>query len=370
MRLLDRLVAAGFLRIFAAFVAAVPLLFVVGDLTENIDEYLDRGLSMAEVLRAYGFQILQFVFWSFPMATLIAAVFTVHSMTTHREIVAAKAGGISFHRLTAPVLLLGAALSAVCLHISDVVPRTNRAAFDILQERDFGRDWRINFVYQTEEGHSLSVRRLTVMAGELQEVVLEHRPANAEPGAGPSLHAVADRAHFDDESGWTFSDGYLRRLLPDDRERTYRFASMKTRGFSERPDELLEASRTGNRMTDAQNDRLAQMTRAEIDRQVGIIERSGGSAAEYLVEREQRTALALATFIMVLFGLPLGTSSRRGSAAYGIGVSIASITLYLILFRVLGAAAGAGVLSPTLAAWTPNAVFLAIGAALMARVRT
>ncbi len=370
MRLLDRLVATGFLRIFAAFVAAVPLLFVVGDLTENIDQYLDRGLPVTEVAQAYGFQILQFVFWAFPMATLIAAVFTVHAMSVHRELVAAKAGGVSFHRLTVPVLFLGVALSAVSFYVSDVVPRANRAAFDILEQREFNRDWRINFVYQTEEGHSLSVRRLAVTSEELQDVVLEHRPQDAPAGAGPSLHAVADRARFDGESGWTFSDGYLRRLLPDARERTYRFASMKTRGFSERPSELLEASRVGNRMTDAQNDRLAQMTRAEIDRQVGIIERSGGVPSEYLVEREQRVALAAATLIMTLFGLPLGTSSQRGSAAYGIGVSIASITLYLILFRVLGAAGGAGVVQPRIAAWTPNALFLAMGAALMVRVRT
>ena len=361
MRLLDRLIATNFLRIFLAFVAAVPLLFVIGDLTENIDEYIDQGLSMADVATAYVLQILQFVFWAFPMATLIAAVFTIHAMTVHREIVAAKAGGISFYRLAVPALVLGVALSGVSLYISDIVPRTNRAASDILERRDFSRDWRINFVYQTEDGHTLSVRRLTVMARELQDVVLEREPATEDtiPAMGPSLHVVADRAYFTEESGWTFSDGYLRHLLPDSREQTYRFESMKTRGFSEHPEELLERPRAGD-----------QMTNAEIDRLSGIIERSGGDASEYVVEREQRTALAVATFIMVLFGLPLGTSSRRGGAAYGVGVSIAAITLYLILFRVLGAAAGAGALSPTIAAWTPNAVFLACGAFLMARVRT
>ena len=359
MRLLDRLVAGSFLRIFVAFVAAVPLLFVVGDLTENIDEYLDRGLSMADVLTAYGYQILQFVFWAFPMATLIAAVFTVHAMTVHREIVAAKAGGVSFHRLAVPALVLGVALSGVSLYVSNLVPRANRAAFDILEERNFNRDWRINFVYQTEDGHSLSVRRLTVMAGELQDVVLEHAKDDDDDARGPSLHTVANRVYFNEESGWTFSDGYVRRLLPNSREQTYRFQNMKTRGFGEHPEELLEQPRAGD-----------QMTNAEIDRLTGIIERSGGDASEYQVEREQRAALAAATFIMVLFGLPLGTSSQRGSAAYGIGVSIASITLYLILFRVLGAAAGAGVLSPMIAAWAPNALFLALGAALMVRVRT
>ena len=108
MRILDRLVAFTFLRLFLVSILATPPLFILGDVTENLDRYLDRGLTGAQVAAAYLWQLPLYVQWSFPIAGLIAAVFTVHNMTLHREVVAAKAGGVSFHRLFLPVLVGGA----------------------------------------------------------------------------------------------------------------------------------------------------------------------------------------------------------------------------------------------------------------------
>ena len=88
------------------------------------------------------------------------------------------------------------------------------------------------------------------------------------------------------------------------------------------------------------------------------------------MERQQKLALPLAALIIALFGAPLATSSRRGGAVYGIGVSLAVTLVYLLLFRVGRALGGAGTLDPSLAAWMPNLLFGAAAAALLARVRT
>ena len=111
IRILDRLVAWTFLKLFVLFLAAAPPLFILGDITENLATYLDRGLSRTEVAKAYVYQLPLFIQWSFPIAALVAAVFTVHGMTTHRELVAAKAGGISFHRVVRPILVMGVLLT-------------------------------------------------------------------------------------------------------------------------------------------------------------------------------------------------------------------------------------------------------------------
>ncbi len=356
MRLLDRLIVTGFLKIFVAFTLGAPLLFFVGDITEKIDRYIDRNLPMTDVFTAYAYQLPQYILWSFPIATLVGAVFTIHQMTAHQEIVAAKAGGISFHRLIAPILVMGVFLAGAALYLSDLVPRTNRIAFEILEERDIGREWRADFVYQAEDGRTLSVRRLTVQGGQLQGVVME---TEAAPGVGPEVHVVAERARFEDEEGWTFEGGYLRRIVPDAPERAYRFDRLQTRGFNERPDELLERPRDDD-----------EMTYAEIDRLAGIIERSGGDSSKLVVKREQRVALAIATFVIMLFGLPLATSPKRGGTAHGVGVALGSVIFYIALLKVFGAVGGSGVMSPLAAAWIPNAVFFAVGVFLLARVRT
>ena len=87
MRILDRLVAWTFLRSFLLFIFAAPPLLILGDLTENLDDYLDRGVALLDIGVAYFYKLPQFIQWSFPIAGLIAAVFTVHTMTRHLSLI-------------------------------------------------------------------------------------------------------------------------------------------------------------------------------------------------------------------------------------------------------------------------------------------
>ena len=112
------------------------------------------------------------------------------------------------------------------------------------------------------------------------------------------------------------------------------------------------------------------MTYAEIDRLARIIQRSGGDANELLVKKEQKIAIPVMTLVIVLFGAPLATSSRRGGAAFGIGLSLATVLVFMMLLRVSAALGEAGALAPLTAAWLPNAVFAVAGIVFTVRVRT
>ncbi len=350
------LIARTFLRIFVLFVLGAPLLFIVGDLVEQVDRYFDRGLTVGEVATAYVYMLPEFIFWSFPIAALIAAVFTVHSMTQHREVLAAKAGGISFHRLMAPLLVVGLVLTGAGLILSEVVPVAKRRSGQILRSEEVGRQWRADFVFKTDDDRTLTVRRLNIFPPSMTQVVLEV-PAGSNGEVAQHLQAI--RAPFDSVRGWTFENGYLR-ILPDRAAPlTFYFDSLRSSGFGEPPRGLLAQPNDEDEMTDS-----------EIDRMVANITRSGGDASTLVVEKAQRKAIAVATLVIILFGAPLATSSRRGGAAYGIGVALGSTILYLLLFRLAGAAGQSGALSPVLSAWLPNMLFLACGLILLKRVRT
>jgi len=357
MTLLDRLVARTFLRLFAAFVIGAPILFVVGDLADRIDTYLAReGLTGGAIALGYLYQIPKFMLWAFPIAAMVAGVFTVHNMTTHHEVVAAKAGGISFRRLFLPVIVLGALLTVVGLGLGEVVPRTNREAAMLLGEHEARQGWRNRFVYQNEDGVSISVQRLNVDDASLSSVSLQRERSD---GQGLDLHLIASSAEFDESNGWTFNDGFLRLFPEQGTERAYRFDSYRTRWFTERPSELLE---------DPPNE--DEMNYREMGRMAARIRRSGGDPRELLVKKEEKMAIPVATLVVVLFGVPLATSAKRGGASAGIGVSLAATILYLVLFRVSSGFGESGALSPLLAAWAPNLLFLTAGLYLMVRVRT
>jgi len=354
-RILDRLIVGTFMKLFVLVLVASPPLFVIGDIAENLDLYIDRGLGRAEVAQAYIYQLPLFVQWSFPVAALLATVFTVHSMTTHREIVAAKAGGISFHRLVMPLWFVGVLLTGVALGLSEVVPRANRISAQILRAEAPGRAWRSDFVYRAADGLTWQVERLTAADGRVTGIIIERGPDHED---GP-LHVVASGARYDDSDGWTLAQGFLRSLPTDSTITTIEFDRMVIPGLTAKPEELLEVPPEPD-----------EMTYAEIDRFADIIQRTGGNALELLVKREQKISIPFATLVIILFGAPLATSNKRGGAAYGIALSLATVLVFTMMMRVTGALGEAGAIGPMMAAWLPNGLFAAAGLAFLARVRT
>lgn len=356
MKILDLLIIRTFTGTFLLFVIGAPLLFLIGDIVENLDRYFGRGLTTSELIMAYLFMLPEFISWSFPIAALIAAVFTVHSMTQHREILAAKAGGISFHRLMAPLLLIGLLLTGIGLILNEAVPLAKRQSGQILRNETFSSQLRSDFVFKGSDERTITAQRLTIVPPLLNQILMEV----PHPVTGDlAEHIQARDAPYHENSGWTFRDGYLRIVRKEGSNLTFYFDSLRTNGFVESPSSLLEVPEDED-----------EMTTAEIDRMAANISRSGGDPSFLIVKKEQRTAIAVATLVIILFGGPLATGSGRSGTTYGIGVALGSTILYLLLFRVAGAAGKVGALHPVFAAWAPNLIFLVCGLILLRRVRT
>ena len=354
-RKLDRLVVGAFVRIFTFFVLSVPVMFILGDQSAKQGRYIDRGLSMQEIFWGYVFEYPKFVLWSFPVAALVGTVFTIHSMTVHREIQAAKAGGISFHRLVAPLWPVGAVLTVAAFFLGTLVTTTNRRAAEIFREVEMRRDWRNNFVFQTDNGEVLNVQELRVSGGSMRGVILQSTDAD-----DVLTHMWARAASYEEGEGWTFREGHLRRVYPEEeRERTFAFLSYRRAGFDETPQDLLQ---------DPPDEE--EMTYEELGRQAKSVYRSGGDPNKLLVEREQKLAIPAATLVIMLFGAPLATTVKKGGPTFGVGVSLGSTLVYILLMKLCGAIGIAGGLPPLWAAWAPNMIFLLVGIVLLTRVRT
>lgn len=356
MRILDRMVLGTFLKLFLAFVLGAPLLFVLADATEKMDTYLDQQIPGRSIALSYLYGYPQFVFWALAIAALLATVFTIYPMTIRREITAAKAGGISFYRIAAPLVFAGLAISLLGLPLSDLVPVANRKAAEIRGGQTGQVSFRNNFVYVTDEGATLTGRYFDLREGEIMELTLQRHPA-AE--GEPTLHIRAASARWNPDSGWMLYAGLERQILPDGTVLSSRFDERLAPEIREVPADLLESPLDEE-----------EMTYAELSRFGERLERSGGDVGRVMTKQAQRVAIPVAAFVIVLFGAPLATSSKRGGTAYGIGVSLATTILYIMLFRLTGAFGYVGKLDPISAAWIPNVIFFTMGIVLMWRVRS
>ena len=354
---LDRYVFSEFLRILIATALGFPLLLVVIDLTDNLEKFLQRGLARADIAMSYLYWIPESMFMVLPAAVLFATVFAIGAFTRHSEVTAAKASGISFYRLCLPIFA-GAVLAAgLDLALAEIVPVSNARRNDLLEEDRFrGTTSRYNFAFAGEFGRVYKVGALDTTTGLLEQLQIERR------GTGPDYPTVvvsAPRAHWKADSGWTLEAGDMKLVTDSTPEVAISFKGMRDSRFAERPADMLTKPRSPQ-----------EMRYRELTRFINTLERSGGDANTLRVERALKIAIPVTCIIIALFGAPLATSTQRGGAAYGIGISLAVTVVFLMLIQLTKAIGGKGLLPPDIAAWVPSAIFGVLGLVLLARVRT
>jgi lipopolysaccharide export system permease protein len=358
LRPLDRYVASEFTKIFFATAFGFPLLVIVIDLTDRLGKYLNRHLTPEQIALAYVYYFPESMYMVLPAAVLFATVFTIGSLTRHSELTAAKASGISFYRLLMPIFAGAAIVMVMGFALGELVPITDIKRNDLLEEGRYkpGNE-RYNFAYAAPKGRVYKVAALNVERRLIDNLEVERR------GRGPDYPTyllAARTATFDTtHKMWTLHAGELH-VLPDSmRNQAVSFDSVRDADFSEAPVDLTSAPKSPE-----------QMGFKELRRFITSLERSGADANEIKVELSLKIAIPVACVIIVFFGAPLATSTQRGGAAFGIGISLATTIIYLMLIQLTKAIGEGGAIPPYLAAWIPNMIFGAIGVVLLARVRT
>ena len=355
---LDRYVFSEFWKIFVVTALGFPVLLVIIDLTDNLDKYLNRQLPQSQIALSYLYFIPDSMFMVMPAAVLFATVFSIGSFTRHSEITAAKASGISFYRLTLPIYVGAVIASGLALALGELVPITNARRAELLEERKFqpGSD-RFNFAFAAEQGRVYKISTLNAERGRLEGIEIERK------GNGPDYPTyvlAAETGEYTRSGRWKLGSGAMHVIPADTLTNiTFVFDSLRDRNMREAPVQLMATEKAPQ-----------DMGYGDLSRYIEALERSGGDANTLRVERALKIAIPITCIIIALFGAPLATSTQRGGAAYGIGISLATTVIFLMLIQLTKAVGGKGLIPPEAAAWIPNAAFAVIGMVMLARVRT
>ncbi len=358
MKPLDRYVLSEWVKIFAGTALGFPVLVIVLDLTEKLDKYLQRSLSLKSIALAYLYGVPDTMFLVLPAAVLFATVFSVGAFTRHSEITAAKASGISFYRFIRPMAFGSVLAAALGLGIGALSPYTNSRRVELLKERQFSnRSTRFNFTYAAEDERMYTVGSADVDKRALEGVVVERKGKDA---GYPTYFVAAREGKYDPRTRqWTLKAGVLHILPTDSMNISVTFDSLRDRRMREEPRALMASSKVPDEMSFAE---LGQFIRA--------LERSGSDVGALKVGRMLKIAIPATCVIIMLFGAPLATSTQRGGTAFGVGISLATTVIFLMLVQLTQAIGSKGLVPPNLAAWLPGLLFGLVGVVLLARVRT
>lgn len=107
MRRLDRYVMIYFLQAYFYCIAGFISIWFIFDVSDNISTFLDQRISRMLILKYYLTQVPQILVILFPVALLLALLFSLGRLSRSNEIVSMLTAGVSLPRILAPLLFIG-----------------------------------------------------------------------------------------------------------------------------------------------------------------------------------------------------------------------------------------------------------------------
>src|SRR5688572_25601146 len=240
MRLLDRYLLGSWIKIFLLTAVGFPLVDVLLKATERVGRLLERSLSPGTIALSYLYTLPESMSQMIPAATLFATVFTLGPFSRNSELTAAKAGGISFHRLIVPLIIAAIGASVLSFYVGEFSTQASQRALELQKERRASSiTVRYNFVYRGDRNWVYAVRLLDVKQARMENVVFERQGTGRDY---PTVSVVADSVIYNDTLAgrWRFKNGSTH-IMGDSSEvlATFRFASAYVKTLTQRPRELL-----------------------------------------------------------------------------------------------------------------------------------
>lgn len=356
--ILDRYLLREWTRIVLVTALGFPLIVIAFGLTDNLDEHLAREIAPRAIALGYAFSLPENIYMTLPAAVLFATVFSLGAFSRHSELTAAKASGRSVRRTIAPVLAAAAIVSVVALALGEWAPEATRRQLEYLGEREVrSTTSRFGFVYRADGGWVYAVRVLDVRDQIMRDVVLEREGPGVEY---PTLVVQSPSAAYDSAAGvWSLRNARLGVLPTVEDGLWFTFDSLRTRNLVETPEDLLVEPKEPR-----------EMRYEELGAYIDDIERSGGDGRKLRVRQALKIAIPFTCVVIAVFGAPLALASPRTSGAIGVGISLATTVVFLLLVQLSEAIGAGGLVPPTVAAWLPNVMFGMIGVVLLARAPT
>jgi LPS export ABC transporter permease LptG len=358
-RLLDSYVGHLYLRVFAlAFVGMLGIFYIASfiDWSDKLFKGQATGLQLVLFL---WYSTPQYIYYLVPLSTLISTLITIGLLTRSSELIVMRACGISLYRVAVPLLTLGFVWSGAMFGLEEtLLAQANRKAEDLKRVMRGGTAR--TFDVMNRQWVAGKDGRLYHYLGFDPRLNLLHELSVYEFNQGVwriSKRTFATKAQYRNGE-WNAEKGWVRSF--DDYAGSTEYKAYANRELRLEPVEYFRTEQPN----------AERMSFTDLRRYIGQLRTSGFDVVPYLVALHRKISFPFVAVVMTLIGVPFAVTTGRRGALYGIGIGIFLAITYWGLFIIFTAIGGAGMLTPALAAWAPNVLFLSIATYLLMTVRT
>lgn len=354
VKIINRYVAREVLAPFASGVALLTFALVTGRLLKLVEMVVNHGVTVGDVTGLILLIMPAFLELTFPMAVLLGVLMGFGRMSGDRELIAARACGISLYRLAVPVLGIAIVVCGISSWLAFKVRpwanmRLHEEIFELtqtkstagLKEKVFNRNFPGLIIY-VDEVSSKDESLHGVMIADVRD------PKQQNTIIARSGRIVPDKAAR--SITLRLNQGSIFGI--DSANKTSHVTSFHTYDLSVHPDEDADFT-----IHDPEEMSLGQL-RADIAR----ARAAGKPDLNAETELASKFTLPLTTILFAIIGIPLGLKPARGGQSERFGVAIALFFLYYSLMRAGEALSQRGVLNAYIAMSIPDVVFSILAA--------
>ncbi|MBX7042610.1 MAG: LptF/LptG family permease [Ignavibacteria bacterium] len=357
--MIDKYILTSFLRNLAFGIFCFVIVFILVDLFENIDKFIDRNLTGPDIAQYYLYFIPEIVKLITPVGMLLATLFTTARFNSLSEMTAMNSAGISIYRYLLPLLIVGVFVTAGSIYFNGwIVPYSNTEKIRIEKEK-IGKHKSPGII-----------PNLSIQDSVNRILTIRNYNENQRAGENASIQIFTDdrlsilstridsrRINWDSSrKSWILTDVTERSF---DSAGLNSFISKKELGNSANP-EWVPVRITPDRINIKQKN-PDELILSDLRDLITEMRNSGQDVSRAEVDYYSKISFPFANLIVIIFGVSLSLNQRKGSAAVQFGISILITFLYLGFVKISQTFGYNGEMDPVLTAWLANILFLALG---------
>lgn len=360
MRIFTRYILGEVISHSALGLVLFTFVLFMPNLVQILELVVQDGASPASVVKLIAFTLPNALIVTIPMAVLVGILLGLSRLAADSEVTAMRACGFGVFQFVRIVGIVGVAAwllgmfnslyfapkaTTSMLHLENDL-RDSQATFQV-QPRVFYEDFRnyVLYVQDVQNGRHASVWSHVFLADMSQPGPPKLILANQATVVGGAHHELRMRLR----------DGEQHEMSPTD-PGAYNISSF---GQTDLPIRMVTTGQDTVRIGHSDVPILAMSNRE-------LFHRSRAPASlPYQIEMQKRFAYPTACLVLMLVGIPLGLSSRRGGKSMGFVLTIFLVFIYYFLSSTGMALAKQGKIPVVLGVWAANLLFSAAGLLLL-----
>ncbi len=368
MRLFTRYILREVVSHALLGVAIFTFVLFMRDLGKILELVVRNSASLWDVVRLFAYTLPNALTVTIPMAVLVGILLGLSRLAADSEITAMRACGMGvwdFVRIVSAVSLIALGFGLVnsvyfapraaagLLRLEDSL-KSSQASFEV-QPRVFYEDFKnyVLYVQDVRPAAGAAIWRHVFLA-DLTEPATPHittaDQALVVSGAPSSGDAQTLRLHL--------MNGGQHQLSPSDPNQ-YDVSTFATMNLP------IQTGAQEDTHVSRSDTPLHALSLTELWRRSSLRGAPKEKTRIYSVELNMRFSYPFACLVLMLVGVPLGLSSKRGGKSTGFVLTILLVFLYYFLSSVGVALAKSGKLSPFLGVWGVNILFAVAGGLLL-----